>query len=222
MAFIGLTDERTTAHDVRDTKDMRLLEKLFSQPQMSSQSSDEHVSSEDLAAYLSRALSSAEKAGVERHLAECESCRRELANAQDFLSRRQRPMKLGAAAAFAAIAIVAIVMLRSPTTTIDESIPRSRGSAESTRFSAIDPAEGDTIADSAVVFRWSRQDDARYRVTLLTDTGEKVWSSETTATTLRVPDSIRLQAHSAYVWYVDALESSGDSLSLGPTQFRTR
>ena len=112
---------------------------------MSSDLESGHTSSEELAAYLSRRLSPAERSAVERHLAECESCRDELASAQDLLSRRKRPMQMGGAFAVAAVAVALLLMIRTPAARESslDNVPLSRGTTTpSASISILEPSEG--------------------------------------------------------------------------------
>jgi hypothetical protein len=42
-------------------------------------------------------------------------------------------------------------------------------------------------------------------LSLLTENGDPVWTSETGDTTVALPDSVRLQASQAYFWRVEAI-----------------
>jgi anti-sigma factor RsiW len=204
---------------------MRLLQRLFTPKLMTMPQDTGHVSSEDLAAYLSRNLSPSERALVEQHLAQCESCRRELAAAQDLLARRKQPLKMGSLGLVAvAIAVVLILKVPSSRTPLVNDVPRSRGTASpATGVAVVEPAAGSITGDSAIAFSWSSVGSgAQYHVSLLTDAGDQIWQLETTATNAKLPDSVDLLPNTSYVWYVDALRAGGDSISSGPITFRTR
>lgn len=192
---------------------------------MSSDPEPGHASSEDLAAYLSRSLSTDERAEVERHLAICESCRDELAAAQDLLARRRRPMQMGTALVVAAAAVAVLLVIRLPQSQQSlANVPVSRGTATAAAsISVIEPKDDAITGDSGVVFRWSPATGTiSYRITLMSEGGDSIWSDETTATTIALPSTVHLAPGTSYVWYVDSAPASGDSLSSGPVGFRTR
>ena len=192
---------------------------------MSSDSESGHASSEDLAAYLSRRLSGEDLAAVERHLVECESCRAELAAAQDLLSRRKRPMQMAGALGIAAVAVALVLMLRTPQSGISplDNVPLSRGTTPFTTISIIEPKDGAITADTAIVFRWSPSGTgAEYRITVVSEAGDAVWTAETADTRIALPTDVRLTPGTRYMWYIDATRSGVDSLASGPISFRTK
>jgi hypothetical protein len=205
---------------------MRLLNFFYDRTLMSSDSESRHASSEDLAAYLSRGLSREERAAVERHLAECESCRDELAAAQELLSRRKRPMQMGGAMAIAAVAVALLLVVRTPPERVQsvEKVPLSRGTeAPAAAISTIEPQNDAVTSDSAIVFRWAPSGtDMHYRITVMSEAGDAVWSGETADSRITLPAGVRLAPKSGYVWYVDATRAGRDSVSSGPVAFRTR
>lgn len=187
----------------------------------------DHVSSESLAAYLSRRLSPAGLAAVEAHLAECVACREELIGARRVLARRSRPVRVGGVLGAAALAATLLLMLRSPTGTdrgaTGPGPDEFRGGPDSAGFSVTAPMDGAVLPDSGIVFRWSSAGAGHlYRISVLTDAGAPLWSAETTDTTLAFPTDRKLQTGATYLWYVDAIGAAGDSATSGPVAFGVR
>src|SRR3990172_5723791 len=81
----------------------------------SEDSLQDHLSPETVGAYLARALPAPQVSAVEAHLADCGSCRREVAEVRGVIrSRRRRARFLVAAPTLAAVAIVLIVLRSEP------------------------------------------------------------------------------------------------------------
>jgi hypothetical protein len=69
------------------------------------------------------------------------------------------------------------------------------------------------------MFQWrSRQGDS-YRVTVLTESGEPVWTAETTDTSISLPTGITLEPGRGYFWRVDAV-ADGLSATSGVQRFQ--
>jgi hypothetical protein len=58
-----------------------------------------------------------------------------------------------------------------------------------------------------------------YRLTLTEGSGRAVWLHETSDTSAVVPGDVGLVLGERYYWYVDALDSSGASLTTGTRRF---
>ena len=182
-----------------------------------------HVSSEVLAGYLARTLSAADRAEVERHLATCETCRRELVDAQNVLSKRKRPRRAGTAIAILGAGAAILLLVRLPQSTSrapDEAILRGGASSG---VQVVAPAEGSVVGDSAVAFQWhSAGPDRLYRMSLLDNQANRIWGTETKDTLAPLPADIRLKPNSEYVWYVESIGLGADSVSSGPITFKVR
>lgn len=179
-----------------------------------------HPTDEEVAAYLSGTLPGGEREAVEAHLAECRACRLQVTSARRLLrtrpERRQRVM----AASLAAAAVIAVVLLvpRPPGPATD---PDRAGRADEPGLAqalrAITPSDGDTVSRRVLRFSWrSEPGDPLYRLTITTSGGEAVWSHDTNDTTLQLPRDLRLAPGGKYLWFVDALDASGRSLTTGP------
>lgn len=184
------------------------------------------MSSEDLAAYLSRRLSAPERRAVEQHLADCESCRSELVSAQRVLANRRRPARVAGGIGILAIAaaIMAILMVpgaQSVGRNDVESEPLYRAVGDAPRLRVLSPEAESVMPDSAIVFRWeAAAAHPLYRIALLAESGETIWTLETADTSVVFPRVLVRGAR--YIWYVDAISSTGDSITSGPTSFLVR
>ncbi|HEX6574871.1 MAG TPA: zf-HC2 domain-containing protein [Gemmatimonadaceae bacterium] len=187
----------------------------------------EHLSSEELSAYLTNSLNAAERENVERHLTVCAECRSELIEGQRAIASAPPAKKVSrswfALAGLAAAAAVLIMVWpkgeigRSP-----QHIERiSPPSTIAPSVSIVSPASDAVLDASTRTFTWKRDDGSSYRVTITDQAGRPVWSQATQDTTVALPDSIRLAADSRYFWYVDALRPDGRSVTSGINSFHT-
>lgn len=186
----------------------------------------DHLRTEDIAAYLNGALSSDERHSIEGHLGICRPCREEVTRARRLLRTSPRTSRrwVIAAPAVAAAAVAAFVLfLPRDTTRIDQQQERSAEASTETvqLIKVISPADGDTLRSGNVVFAWHPQSDAPlYRLSLTDGAGQEIWSADTRDTIVRVPPDVTLKAGTAYLWYVDALDARGTSVTSGTFRFR--
>lgn len=190
-----------------------------------------HLTAEDVAAFLDRRMSAADRTGVEAHLADCPRCRGEIAAVQRLLIARPvrrwgvlLPVGLTAAAA----AIVAIMVLTVDRPGSGSAVERNQAATETLRSEALQriavrsPADGDTIPPGRLSLSWSALGgEPTYRLTLTDDSGEPVWTGTTTDTSIALPPDVILQSRRTYFWYVDALRADGRAASTGVHSFAT-
>lgn len=190
-----------------------------------------HLTAEDVAAFLDRRMTAADRAGVEAHLTECQRCRGEIAAVQRLLIARPvrrwgvlLPTGLTAAAA----AIVAIIVLTVDRSGSGSAVERGQSAAEtlrsdaSQRIEVLSPADGDTIRPGRLSLSWAAvTGEPTYRLTLTDASGEPVWAGTTTGTSIALPPDVILQSRRTYFWYVDALRADGRAASTGVRRFVT-
>ncbi len=186
---------------------------------------DEHMTPETLSAYLNGALRLNERQSLERHLLVCQDCRRDLAEAADLglPNVKRRWMLVGAP--LAAAAVFALVIVRPFGGPTDQTSPVLRGPQVEGRatFSAVLPAEGESVRIDSLVFHWrSAAPEAHYAFTLTDRNGDVVYLSGTADTTLTLPRSVGLEPAARYFWYVDALLEGARSSTTGVREFRVR
>jgi anti-sigma factor ChrR (cupin superfamily) len=188
----------------------------------------EHPSSEEVAAYLSNALTPNDRAILEAHLAVCPQCRREVTSARRLIrSHASSTVVRWAVPAAAAAAVLAVVLLSPPKSDRLEVASRRAAqdaavSATTPRISIVSPASADTVNGSQVVFVWQKVGkDLLYRLTLTDASGNAVWTKDTPDTTLTLPASLSLGKSQNYFWFVDALGADGTALTTGTHRFTT-
>ena len=174
-----------------------------------------HLSDADLAGYLDRDLTPEERRHVETHIDRCATCRGELIALSRVVhgeptSERRRP-GLGRRwwiPAAAAAAVVALLAPRLTTKAPDaETAPRTRRVIDSdgrARLAVVSPSDG-AAPEGQLLFTWRAGSADIYRIVVLTESGDLVWSTDTSDTTVALPDSVSLQPGRAYFWHVDGI-----------------
>lgn len=184
-----------------------------------------HLTAEDVAAFLDRHMTASERAGVEAHLADCRFCRDEMMSVRRLMRTgptvRRILIPIGLAAA-AAIAFVALTLGRGA------DLPDDRVRSEATSVEAAGsiatrlPADGDTISLAKPALVWSPiAGEPTYRFTLTDASGQPLWTSTTTDTSVTLPSQVILKPRQTYFWYVDALRANGRAASTGVRRFTT-
>lgn len=176
-----------------------------------------HISDIELARYLDRTLSAADRDRVEEHLASCATCRELTVESQRVLRSVRRPRRLVAAGGLAAAAAIIIVIGRVDPRTSD--VPRERaGFANGSGLTVYGPTGNTNSAD--VRFVWGSTENVEsYRLSLTTADGAEVWSQSGIDTTAVVPLSVPLQPARNYFWVVDAVLKDGTTRSTGLKEF---
>ena len=184
-----------------------------------------HLTAEDVAAFLDRRMTTVERGVAEAHLADCRQCRDEV-TAVHRLVRAQttrRPMILGSTG-LAAAAVIAFLMftIARPGRELPDNRIRAVPDESPVRVSAVLPADGDTLPPGKPVLVWSSiTGEPTYRLTLTDASGQPLWTSTTTDTSLTLPPQVVLESHRTYFWYVDALRADGRAASTGVRRFTT-
>ncbi len=179
-----------------------------------------HVDAGQMTRYLERTLTSEERSSIEEHLAECATCKGELI-ALTRIRRSGRWRRVAyVAAPLAAAAVVALVIANPFTGRPEDALLRGPGGEGTRQITALSPADGDTVSLTSLTFVWEPvEPDVRYRLTLSTDEGAKVWTATATDTTMSLPNSVTLNRGASYLWYVDALLMDGTSATTGTKTF---
>ena len=185
----------------------------------------DHLSSEELGAYLSNVASEIERENIERHLVSCDECRAELVESQRAIAtvppaRRVNRIWYGLIGLAAAAAIVIAVWPRGDIERAPQPVERNTPPAASAGAVAIvSPAPDGPLDASSRTFTWRRDDGSSYKITVTDETGKSIWSQTTSDTTAVLPLSIELTPGSRYFWYVDALRPDGRSVTSGINGF---
>lgn len=188
-----------------------------------------HFEADTVAAYAERRLPPWERARFEEHMATCAPCREEVIAVRRILDARRRPA-LRAPGLLAAAASV-VLLVSAPLiwygtahhTGLEPALRRSfpgPGPTVETRLPAMD---GELPAGAPLRFVWSNAGEgSTFRLTLLDQAGNLVWTIDTGDTAAAAPENLPLVAGETYFWYVDALSPDGRSSTSGPRSFRLR
>ncbi len=177
----------------------------------------EHLTDEQLAAYVGGSMSIDERKAAVGHLVACARCRDEVLAAARALrtERTRRSRYIGAPVATAA-ALGAALLILVPRSPID-----SPGRILREGTSALAPAATievfsppDSAGRDEIEFSWRDMGaEIRYRFHLTRSDGEIVWSDVMMATTMVLPPEVKLSEGTTYFWWVDALLLDGRSVT---------
>jgi hypothetical protein len=190
----------------------------------------DHLSGEDLAAYLDGELEAAERSRIQSHLADCDSCREEVVELTALVHADTRHRRWTIAVPAAAVAAIAAVLLVSPLVQDGADAPgeRVRGPELASEREAVlevralAPALEATVDRDSLRFSWEGlEPDATYRLTLTDQGGDPLWTHETSGTALLLPPDVELQPEGSYLWFVDALLADGRTATSGVLSFKT-
>jgi putative zinc finger protein len=159
-----------------------------------------HLSGEDAAAYLDGGVSHAERARIEAHLAECDTCRDEVVAVVRLLHRRSAPRRWMAGLGIAAAA--AILLLVIVPNTPHRSVTREPPVTVAGAPRPVAPV-GATPAFSNLTWTSVPRAD-RYRVQVFDDAGTVLWETDTPDTSATVPARVTFAPARVYYWKVEA------------------
>ncbi len=187
-----------------------------------------HLSEAEVAGYLDHDLSADERLRIEEHIDQCATCRTEIIAlsrlASDTTSERTVPARRASwwVASVAAVLVVAVLLprLTSHPPAAGDGHPVRRVAEPDGRagIAVVSPANGATVG-TRPVFTWRAASADLYRITVVTESGDPVWTSNTTETTIALPDSIVLQPGHAYYWHVDGI-GNGIAANSGSIRFQ--
>lgn len=184
-----------------------------------------HLSVDDVASLLDGTLAPEQRDLAERHLAECDQCREEVAACSRLIGTSTSPPVRRFPWRYLlplAAGIVLVVLIRRPVgpERITDTAERAAPSAGS-RIVTVAPAASTSMNADALRFVWRSIDGSiGYRVVVKDAGGAPVWSGDATDTSLALPDSVRLSAGTLYVWRVDGQRADGTTASSAETGFR--
>jgi hypothetical protein len=187
----------------------------------------DHLTPEDIAAYLNQAVSTSERRSIEQHLVQCEACRKDLVDGTEVDPRRRAIPWVAWGVPAAAAAVLAIMILgpteRAGVDRTDVPLLRREQVEGTARFDAVSPADGARLARDTLVFRWRSEGvEVHYLLTLTDESGDVVWSGQTSDTTLTLPRDVAVTPGRSYFWYVDALLEGARSSTTGVLEFVAR
>jgi putative zinc finger protein len=179
-----------------------------------------HLDPGEVARHAAGTASPDERARVEAHLAECESCTGEVVAAWRFAGRRRIRggwIAIGTAAA----ALLAGVLLWAPRPSGTGPVVRGHEPAGGGQALAIVSPVDRAVVGPDIALTWrSRPGVATYKLSVTGADGDSVWASITRDTVAQLPTSLGLAKGASYFWYVDALLAEGRGVTSGIHEFR--
>ena len=170
-------------------------------------------------------LSEHDRERTQRHLADCDACREELAESARIVAssvtvpvrrfpwRNLLPLAAG---------ILLVVWIRRPAERPRATNVSERASPTSTaRITTVYPAADAPVGASALRFAWrSMEGSIGYSVVVKDTTGAQLWRGDAIDTVLALPDTVRLQPSVRYVWRVDGQRADGSTAASVESEFR--
>lgn len=196
---------------------------------MSPDGSD-HLDLPVVTAFVEGRLDDAARRHAAAHLAECETCRRELVAAGEVVTaHRNAKVRRSAGLLTLAVAAVATVVMLSPLAPggglRDDGPGPVRTEVDAAGIAVLEPSP-DAVLDRStgpVLFSWrAAEPGSRYLIRVTDERGAAVWSTETGDTSVTLPAEVVLEPGQPYYWYVDALGADGRSLTTGAHRFQLR
>ncbi len=183
----------------------------------------QHLAPELIAAYLAHETSDLERQTVQHHLLDCESCRRDVAEAAHLTADRRPRRWLAVAIPAAAAAAALLLLLPGQATRPDGTARRGPGTEGVRQFAAVTPVEGTPVFGDSLVFRWrSEGAEVHYVLTVTDENGDVVWTEATQDTSLVPPRGASFTSGNRYFWWVDALLDDARSSTTGIREFTIR
>lgn len=189
-----------------------------------------HLDDGVLAGFLDGDLAADERDRAVAHLDVCPECREELrtvsALAQSYVepaptakpSRARSKWLLAAPALAASLAAVMVLRPVGRQPLVDGS-QRVRAIPEGTGHIPIVSPAGRDASRSTVAFMWRSASVDMYTFTLMTESGEVLFRSETSDTTMAWPRDVQPALGAVYFWRVDGI-AGGVIASTGPKRLR--
>jgi hypothetical protein len=177
-----------------------------------------HLTDSEMARYLDRRVTLAERDRIEDHLASCAECREHALGTQQVLRRARRPRIVAAGSALAAAAVVLIWIARVEPVS-ERSVPQLRAVARGTvGLTAYGPTSD--VRREGLRFVWGSAPDVEsYRLSVTSADGAQIWSQSGVDTVASLPTSVSLRIGQRYLWVADAITNDGSTRSTGLREF---
>jgi hypothetical protein len=177
-----------------------------------------HMTDLEIAAYLDRGLSAAERDRVEDHLAECAECRQQVAEVHQVLKRARRPRRLVVASTLLAAAVAFVLIVKPGQVHPPRVTTLERANSTDAKLLAYGPSG--EVHRAQLRFVWgSAPNAASYRLTVSRGDGTLVWSASTADTVATPPGTVPFIAGTKHFWAVDAILTDGTTRSTGLREF---
>jgi hypothetical protein len=140
-------------------------------------------------------------------------------------SRAWRGRAVLAGGALMAAGLAGVLLLRPAVSPPEPSAVRGpkalRDDDGQARIRTVHPAEGATVSAHAIAFVWRPTGADAYRLVLLTESGDPVWTHETADTSAALPAGVTLRPGESYFWRVDAI-ADGIAATTGVHRLQVR
>jgi anti-sigma factor RsiW len=171
---------------------------------MSDRAFNQHLKSDEVAAYIDGSIPDDARARIEKHLGSCGDCRAEVAQVSRIVDTLPPSRWVGASVWLGAAAAVAAVLLALPRTAHTPAGPEHREAAVTTTVSPRPVMPRGRVASIKSVV-WSAVPYADgYRVRMFDSAGTVIWESETADTLAPLPASIVIRVGHPHYWKVEA------------------
>ena len=188
---------------------------------------DEHLSENDIAAYIDGAMSEEERRRAEAHLSSCDECRLETVTASDAVtSAPPTRARSTSAIRWVGVAAAAGLLVVAASTLTRRAADRDVQRADSTDLSLnrpivriVAPADGGTLAAHGRLIWRSFAADATYRLTIADESAQPLHSATVQDTSAVIPSSVPAARGKRFFWYVDAIGPDGLTASSGLKSF---
>jgi hypothetical protein len=183
----------------------------------------DHIDEDELASYLDRTLSDADRRLIEAHLSACDECRAEVIASREAVSSaptlggsRFRSWRIiGGAVTAAAVIVVIGTLSRSRT---DRDIERDANTTVPA-VTIVNPADGSPLGTDRIVTWRALAENTSYRVTIADQSAQPIHTTTVRDTSAVIPQSVSLVAGRKYFWYVDAIRTDGTTATSGLKSF---
>jgi hypothetical protein len=187
----------------------------------------EHVGTEELAAFLEGSLDLNARRVVTRHLDGCPRCRATATLAGGTLGEveRKRRRRIWVVPTIAAAAVAALLLVPwGGSERSEPSSPQRNQPSEGTpSVDVVTPTDQSEIEPDDIRFVWrSAGPGATYDLTITDREGVVVLTQPTADTVLFLPGTVTLVPGVRYFWFVDALLGDARSATTGFLEFRVR
>jgi hypothetical protein len=181
-----------------------------------------HMTPDTIAAFAEGRIDAGSREAVERHLATCEECRRDVVHIIRLRRRTVRTWAIPAGViATAAVLLLMVIDRRDARPGVDQPVVRNT-SVPGTTLGVVAPDSVVTIGGAGLRFVWRPvEPGARYQLTITTESGSRIYSAGTTDTIMLLPAGVSLDPGRTYLWFVDALRHDGRSVTTGVRVLRT-
>jgi len=195
-----------------------------------------HLTAGDIAGFMDADLSPAERARIEAHLEGCPDCREELAAVSEMAHsapqpvpaphsrrpvRKWLPLTIGIALAASLAAFLLLRPIQLEPFRGHEQLRAPDLGEGRARLGIVSPRPDSPTTAAGLRFVWKGSAAGLYRISVLTESGEPVWTADTQDTVMVLPAAVVLIPGRNYFWQVEGI-ADGIVSSTGYQTLRVR